>query len=225
MYTDWAKPTTKEQRHIEDMFGKMEANASVIVRKIIKSFDKDEASLGLTRTERDLLRKFLFLLKYRGAGFYRRFDHGDLQSYQANDKALLVGYMNRSGFNPPKNVWFHNLKTIMEVDMDTDNKWTHELPKNMFSIDANWFINDVTGYHMTICTPSDGRQEFILTENCYNIFEGPSTFKQDKITGMCVESDYAPLHQFAPLSPKLMIVLRANVLPCPEEDANLEVKQ
>lgn len=77
---------------------------------------------------------------------------------------------------------------------------------------------------MAICTPSDPSGEFILTDNCYNIFEGPYSFVTDKTSGKIEAASYTPLHEFAPISPKLMIVMRSFLLPVPEEDAHPTMK-
>jgi hypothetical protein len=59
-----------------------------------------------------------------------------------------------------------------------------------------------------ICPPPNPSGEFTLTDNCYNLFEGPNCFATDK-----------------PISPKLMIVLRSCVLAVPQEDVNPETKE
>ncbi|KAI9146940.1 hypothetical protein HJFPF1_12969 [Paramyrothecium foliicola] len=104
MYTDWTKPTTEAQRHIETMFGEMKSQASIVIRKILKSHERGEHVLSLTRDERNLIRKFLFLLKYRGLGFHRRFYCENAQDYNSNDAQLLRDYMEKKGFKTPMDV-------------------------------------------------------------------------------------------------------------------------
>lgn len=122
-------------------------------------------------------------------------------------------------------VWLNNLKTIMELHMDPEGKWTLDLPKRMFVDDAIWFITHAQYMHMAICTPSNSSNEIILTDNSYNVFEGPNCFITDEYTRKVEGVFYTPLHEFAPISPKLMIVLRSFLLPVPEEDANPHMKQ
>lgn len=179
----------------------------------------------LTRDERNLVRKFLFLLKYRGTGFHRRFYHETAESYVADDRRLLHAYMQSKGYAPPMDVWLDNLKAIVELDMDAGGRWRLELPQCMFVDDAIWFITHVEYSYMAICTPSDPQDEFILTENSYNVFEGPFDFVKDSATGKVEALTNLPLHKFAPVSPKLMIVLRSHFLPVPEEDANPIVRK
>jgi hypothetical protein len=78
--------------------------------------------------------------------------------------------------------------------------------------------------YMAVCTPSDPSDEFILTDNSYNVFEGPNCFAADEGTGKVEGTAYTPLHEFAPISPKLIIVLRSFVIPEGVEDANANVK-
>lgn len=135
MYRDMSKPSAGQQ-HIEQMFSKLEAQASAVFCKIIKSFEQKDKGLWLTRDERDLIRKFLFLLKYRGSGFHQRFYHSNAEGYDANDRELLHDYMAEKGYKQPMDVWFDNLKTIIELRMDPEGKWILDLPKRMFVDDA-----------------------------------------------------------------------------------------
>lgn len=224
MYRDNSKQPL-EQQHIEQMFSRIEGQASAVFRKITKAFEQKAEGLWLMRDERDLVRKFLFLLKYRGSTFHQRFYHDDPEGYKSDDRELLWEYMAERNFERPTDVWFDNLRTIMELYMDAEGKWIDELPKRMFIDDAMWFITHVQGMYMAICTPSDANDEFILTGNSYNVFEGPNCSVTDATTGKVKRGAHAPLHEFAPVSPRLMIILRSFVLPVPEEDADPEMKE
>ncbi|KAK7428598.1 hypothetical protein QQZ08_004859 [Neonectria magnoliae] len=225
MYRDTSQPTPEQQELVEKMFSKLESEASVIFRKITKSFEQRDTGLWLTRVERNTVRKFLFLLKYRGSTFHHRFYHDSKEAYDSNDRELLHEYMQEKGHSRPVDVWFDNLKTIMNLDMDPENKWIDELPKKMFYLDAKWLIAHVQMSYMAICTPSEAKDEFVLTDNSYNIFEGPNTLVTDEATGKVEGAAYAPLHEFAPISPNLMIVLRRCIIPVPEEDANANTRR
>ncbi|KXX73350.1 hypothetical protein MMYC01_209588 [Madurella mycetomatis] len=224
MYQDTSKPPELQQ-HIELLLSNLESQASAVFRKITKAFEEKESGLWITRDERDLVRKFLFLLKYRGNTFRRRFFHQKPEDYSANDRERVQEYMAKHGFKRPLDVWFHNIKTIIELKMDPERKWVKELRKRMYPDDAMWFWCHVEFYYMAICTPSNPDDEFILIDNSYNIFEGPNHFVQDIDTGVIGEACYTPLHEFAPLSPRLMIVCRSLVFPNALEDANEAVKQ
>lgn len=222
MYQDTALPTS-EQRQIETMLGKLESHTSTIFRKIVKAFEAGDPNVWLTREERNSIRKFLFILKYRGSTFHRRFYHDSSDEYNSNDKSRLQTYMEENNFKRPVDVWFHGLKTIMNLKMDKEN-WEQELAESMYRDDAMWFLMHSQMMYMAICTPSDPGAEFILTGNSYNVFEGPNTFSQNPVTGKFDETGWTSFHEFAPLSPKLMIVLRSSLLPVPEEDSDPEIK-
>ncbi|KAJ4329060.1 hypothetical protein N0V84_000411 [Fusarium piperis] len=218
MYEDMKTSPEKKHRRIEEMFGKMELEASRIFRRINTAYGQGQPDIWLSRTERNLLRKFLFLLKYRGSAFHRRFYHGDPESYNSNDKELLLDYMEKHEFESPLDVWFHNLETIMNLEMDVEMRWIHDINQRMFPLDAEWFMAHVQFSYMAICTPSNPDEEFILSDNSYNVFEGPNTFVEDEDSGKRTGSFHAGFHEFAPISPRLMLVLRSYTLPVPEED-------
>lgn len=224
MYHDSTKPD-KQQQEVEQMLSKVEDQASQIFRKIVKAHEEKEPGLWITRPERDLVRKFLFILKYRGSGFYERFNHDSPGAYSADDRELMREYMSQHGFTRPLDVWLHAIKTIINLDMTERTEWQKELANQMYTGDAIWFITHCEYYYMAICTPSDPGDEFILTDGCYNVFEGNNCFVRDSKTGEVGGGSYTPLHMFAPISPKLMIVLRANQLPNSLEDADEVVKK
>ncbi|KAK0643888.1 hypothetical protein B0T16DRAFT_190532 [Cercophora newfieldiana] len=228
-----SKPSQTE-RNLEKMLGQLESKASAVFQKITKAYKEDvkdkaegtdfgPASVELTRGERDLIRKFLFILKYRGMRFRKRFYHATAETYDDDDRELLLEYMAERGYAKPLDVWHDNIKAIIDVEMDTEGRWVKELPKRMYHMDAQWFISHTEFYYMAICTPSSPDEEFILTDNSYNIFEGPNTFVKDGNTGPVQPFYHTPLHMFAPVSPNLMIVLRAMTFPNPLEDTDKAV--
>ncbi|KAK4074089.1 hypothetical protein Trihar35433_3563 [Trichoderma harzianum] len=217
MYNDPAQTTSDKQRRIEAMFSKMESQASILFRRIVKTHEAGEPTVTLNRTELDFIRKFLFLLKYRGSTFHQTFYRDTIDDYTFNDRELLFDYMRERNFSSPRDVWYHNLETIINLEMDPERKWLQTLPQKMFPTDALWCTNHVGNYYMAICTPSEVADEFILTENCYNVFEGLSTFAVDKATGQVAGGTQAAFHEFAPISPRLMIVLRNLALPNSED--------
>ncbi|KAE8377496.1 hypothetical protein BDV26DRAFT_293101 [Aspergillus bertholletiae] len=68
------------------------------------------------------------------------------------------------------------------------------------------------------CQPLSEEDGFILPHNAYGIFEGPSDIEVDPITARIVEGMYTEYHSFAPISPKLIIVLRSSLLVNPSEE-------
>lgn len=100
-----------------------------------------------------------------------------------------------------------------------------DLYRCMYLDDALWFIAYTKIFYMAICTPSNSDVEFILTDNSYNIFEGPNTCARNKDIGRLKDLAYTELHMFASVSPKLMIVLRFYLFPQPTEDRFENVRQ
>lgn len=97
--------------------------------------------------------------------------------------------------------------------------------KQIYPDDAMWFIMHTEGMYLALCTPSDTEMEFILTENFYNVFEGPQTTVVNPLDGekRCVV--WTNYHESALISPRLLMVLRSFVLPNPEEDMNENIKK
>ena len=232
-----ANDASKQQKRVEEMLSKLEDQAARVFRKITKAYEDHQreqregngpSKVGvvcLTRGERNLIRKFLFLLKYRGSTFHRRFYHQTPHDYNANDSKTLREYMARKGYTRPIDVWLDNIKAIIELDMDVEGKWKTELCRRMYPDDAMWFFAHTEMFYMAICTPSDPDREFILTDSSYNIFEGPNTCARNEDTGCLEGSAWTELHMFAPVSPKLMIVLRSFTFPQSIEDAIEAVRQ
>lgn len=128
--------------------------------------------------------------------------------------------MRQRGFSRPTDVWLDNLATLIDFDVDKDMKWLLELPKRMYSHDAQWAIMHCQMMYMTIYTPSDAQDEFIVTDNCYHVSEGPFNVSTNLQTGTTEVEAWLNLHEFAPVSPKLMIVLRSFYFSSPMEDEN-----
>lgn len=86
-----------------------------------------------------------------------------------------------------------------------------EIMGKVFPDDALWFMN-MYQYFLALRTPRLDTDEFLLTQNAYSIFEGPND-----------PGAWADFHTFAPVSPKIMIVLRHECLPTGiEEDEEYE---
>ncbi|EFX04376.1 hypothetical protein CMQ_1304 [Grosmannia clavigera kw1407] len=202
MYRDNLKTIKAEQNEVEKKFAHIEGEAQRVFRRITKAYDDGAKVVSLMRPERDLLRKFLFLLKFRGPTFYTRFSHEDIESYCADDKEEFQKYMRKNNFTRPFEIWLRSLKLIMELDMDPERDWKAELMQKMYRLDAVWFIMHVDGMYI------------------YNIFEGPNSFAQDIHTKEITPTAYVNLHEFGPISSKLILVLRSSLLPVPEEDSD-----
>lgn len=182
---------------IEKALSCLEQEASKIIKSIETDFKAGTESTCLKRADKDVLRKFIFIMGYRGRGFHRRFPT-DENDYTTIDRPALLDYMHRNGFKTPKDVWLSNINAFIKVDMSKGHKsWATWLQQNAFPADALWFEKNMTTSYLCFCTPAESREEFILTQNAYGIYEGPNS-----------TSAWMDWHTFTPINDKLLIVHR-----------------
>ena len=222
MYRDFAGAVN--QQCLEQKLSKLESLAGGVIGKIRKAFEAGEDNVWITRSDRDVLRKFLFIMKYRGSGAHKRYSHQDADSYSEDDKHRLLEYMEKRGFKKPVDVWFDNIHNMLDLKIDPEKKWMSYLMDKVYPDDAKWFIAHSQMMYLALCTPSKKDDEFLLTENAYSIHEGPMFFRVDPITNEEATGAYTELHVFAVISPKLMMVLRSFILPVIEEDDDEETR-
>ncbi|MCJ1246979.1 hypothetical protein MMC30_004190 [Trapelia coarctata] len=201
-----------DEFELENKLSKLESEAAKIMNRIRKRFESGFPDVWLKRAERDTLRKFLFIMKYRSQTFYQRFNT-ETGEYIADDKEDMLKYMEEKGFKRPVDVWFHNIHAFIDLNMDAEKKWIHEICTRAYPGDAMWFFIHIQGSYLKFCQTSNPNEEFLLTGNAYSIFEGPNTATIDPSTGLVKLLAYTEYHCFAPLTPSLMIVLRSNLLP------------
>lgn len=209
MYTDYK---AAQQNYLEDELSKLESRAAVLLARVKKAFDQKRPSVTFTRAERNTLRRFLFIMKYRNNGFHSRF-FCTLDKYSADDKEELTAYMQKMGLTEPVDVWYHNLREFLDVKMDAHGDWVNKICDLAFGPDAMWFWAHIQAMFLAFCTPKQPGDEFFLTENAYGIFEGPSSVALEPTTGNRRSINYTEYHNFAPLSPQIMIILRSHLLP------------
>ncbi|KAE8149083.1 hypothetical protein BDV25DRAFT_130646 [Aspergillus avenaceus] len=220
MYRDEKYPNP---RHIEDKLGKLESQAARIIKKAADAF-KSNDTLELARYERDVLRKFLFLMKYRSSGMFERYNHDTIEAYDANDKHRMEAYMREKGYKVPRDVWFANLQSFLDLDLDPDLLWISKVRDQAFLNDAMMFIMHMQFKFMAFCRPREEGDEFLLTHNVYGIHEGPSNVTFDPAKKRLVEGAWTDYHNFAPISPKVLIVLRSSLLINPSDEGAEELQ-
>lgn len=223
MYADHSRQVNRQ--YIEKELGKLESQAGRTIARIKKALDSGDIAIWLTRSERDALRKFMFIMKYRGLGFFRRFHGNETGEYVEDDKAKFKEYMQKSGYSKPVDVWLKSIKTILELKMDVEGRWRHRLVESIYPDDAMWFIMHTEFYYLALCTPEDSEVEFFVTENCFNVHEGPNSTMLNPESGEYEVRAWTSYHEFNPVSPTLMLVLRSALLPDEEEDANENIRE
>ena len=223
MYRDFGKST--KQHEVEEQLSVLESRAGEIISTIRKAFETGKPDVWITRTQRDTLRKFLFIMKYRGCRFHKRYFHEEADTYDENDKEKMLKYMYEKGINKPIDVWFDNIKGILELKMDYGMEWMDKLQKRIYPDDAKWFINHTQQFYLALCTPSAADGEFLLTQNAYGVYEGATTENRDPLSRRIISEVYTEFHVFAPIAPRLMIVLRTFILPVPSEDSDDAIRE
>ncbi|TVY15787.1 hypothetical protein LARI1_G005631 [Lachnellula arida] len=192
---------SKNEQHVEEMLSRLEGRAAA----------PRPAEVTLARTERDTLRKFLFIQLYRQDVMKKAFACKTAEGYVGDDKEEFIEYMRKKGFQRPIDVWLDNIKQLIEVKMETPGRtqWLEVLKEKMYPPDAMQFFLHTGAFYLAICTPKDSGDEFIMTEN------GPG----NTTNTICTQH-----HFIAHISPKLTLVLRSGLLPHPAEDIDEDIK-
>ncbi|KAF5586642.1 hypothetical protein FPANT_7176 [Fusarium pseudoanthophilum] len=222
MYTDQSTDATFP-RELESKLGKLEGETSLVIRKIIAAHRRGEANVTITRTQQTVLRKFVYLLNQRGSGFFKTYNCDTIDEYKQNDRDLLKEFMDRNGIQRPLDVWLQGLSSIIDLDMSVTANWQQTLKSTVYYGLYCHFVEHINAFWMSFCTPSSEDQEFILSDTGSHVYEGPTVDFQDKTTGEFLRLG-PRFHLFAPISPRLMIVLRSKHLPEPHEHNNPEIK-
>jgi hypothetical protein len=222
MYRDLT--ASGNQQDLESQLSRLEEHVSRIIRDICEAFNNKHQATWMSRSERNDLRKFFFIMKYRGQGFHNRFSGDEDGNYTADDKEQFLKYMHEHGYSRPMDVWYHSIKTILDLEMDHQDQWTKTLPSQIYPDDAHWFILHTQWMYLAFCTPDDPDQEFIITDNSYAVFEGPSSMAIDPVSHTRRVVSWTSYHEFGPLTPRLIMVLRSFLLPSHDEDKNDNIR-
>lgn len=186
-----------EQHDLEKRLSRLEGDASEIFRKAKRMQEDGKHEFQLTRGEKDLLRRFIFIMLYRNRTMAGRYEKS-AADYDCDDRDEMITYMKAKGFAQPRNVYFSNIRAFIDVDLSTEwQVWYPEISRRAYPSDARWFFKNMQMSYIAFCTPQIEADEFLMTQNVYSIFEGPNCGG--------VWTDY---HIFAPVSPNLMIITR-----------------
>ena len=202
LYRDFEKAGPDQQK-LERELSVLESAAAEVVARVLKTYEAGKKEVQLVRKDKDILRRFLFIMMYRSSSFGQRFEKSK-EDYDADDREHMLAYMDKRGFKTPRDVWFANIRTFLEVELDED--WMNgieELSKRAYTLDARWFFMHIQAFFIAFCIPKRTDDEFILTQNVYGVYEGPTS-----------AGPWTDYHRFAPVSSKIMIVLRSTLLPC-----------
>ncbi|KAF8461200.1 hypothetical protein BDZ91DRAFT_699739 [Kalaharituber pfeilii] len=215
MYRDLS---ATDEMYIEDALARLEREVANIVQRIRTALQKGEDTVTLTRVERNKIRKFLFLMKFRLPLFWGKYNRS-LEDYDAVDRTDLLRFMQRKGFKKPLEVWLHSIRTILDTPIDVKERWEQTVMDECFSHDAYWFKLNMNLFFTAFCTPTDPDDEFLISNNAFGIHEGPTwapmqTFMKPghHIPLSAKKGKYTEYHLLAPFGPRLLLVLRNNYL-------------
>lgn len=156
---------------------------------------------------------------------YEKWNHDSIDDFpnQDKDKEKVRRYMAENGIARPVDVWLHSLETILDLHLDAEKTWIGSIEEKVFPPDAFWMVDFFGSTYLTVCTPDSPDDEFILTENSFLISEGHIQNHIDPVTGEHSTESFT-FHKLAPISPRLMFILRSNVFPEASEDAAPDVR-
>lgn len=144
-------------------------------------------------------------MHYRNKTFHGRFTKSK-EDYDCNDRALMMEFMDREHLHEPIEVWFRNIRAILEADINDYPNFFESASKladkyHAYEQDMRWYLKNMQMHYLVFVRPEHPGQEFILTENAFSVFEGP-------VSG----ESWTDFHLLSPVSPKLCILSRSNLL-------------
>lgn len=125
---------------LEKRLSELERQAAEIIQRAIDTFATPGNILRLHRGDRDCLRKFFFLMKYRNRNLHQRYGHDSLDTYEGEDKEILANYMKRKGFKSPRDVWLANIHAFLSLEIDPYLKWIPKIQSTAYQLDAITFL-------------------------------------------------------------------------------------
>ncbi|PUU82244.1 hypothetical protein B9Z19DRAFT_1075273 [Tuber borchii] len=205
--------------HVEELLSKLESSAAIIYHKIKTVHESGNSNFSITRKERNILRKFLFVMRYRSHKFWSKYTR-TIDTYESSDRSRLIEFMKERSITDPRQVWLLNLEVIVRTEIDVDREWLQTIGREMFGDDAGMYLLHMSESYMAFCEPQSSEDEFILTDNGFGIFEGPVVYDTPNLKSTGADGSpprlgdprYTEFHKLAPLSPRLILVLRSNFL-------------
>ncbi|KAF3006768.1 hypothetical protein E8E13_010097 [Curvularia kusanoi] len=207
MYCDSTALDHDQKRRIKTELGRLENDVAPVFAKLLDAqSNSDKLSCDgytkLSQHEQFLLKRFIFVMKYRSQIFFRRYNHENKEDYNDKDKAKMLKYMEERNFHRPIDVWFDNLWHMMVHKFEGEMEWCKALEKLIYPEDALWLQLSMRLKYPVVCTPQNHNEEFVVTGDAYCLHEGPS------------DSDSAAeLYTICIVAPRLAILMRDDALP------------
>lgn len=216
MYNDDSALDSAQQRRVETELSKLENEVSSVFRKILKDCEDGKELVVLKCSEEFLLKKFIFVMKYRSTLFFTRYNHKRREDYNDNDKKNMLDYMERCRFARPIDVWFDNLVKILTTRAKNEVEYVRKLRTSMYPKDVLWVELHMLLKYPVVCVPAREDEEFVLSEHAFSLYEGPN------------DGDGKPwteFHTLCVVAPRVAILMRDDCLPELIDDQNKTVRQ
>ncbi|KAG0124091.1 hypothetical protein HOY82DRAFT_543902 [Tuber indicum] len=205
--------------HVEELLSRLESSVAIIYGRIRRGHENGEYKFSISRKDRNLLRKFLFVMRYRSHKFWSKYT-GTIDTYKYNDRDVLREFLKERCITDLRQVWLLNLEVIVRTEIDADGDWLTTIGREMFPADANMYVFHMSESYVAFCEPQSPEDEFVITDNGFGIFEGPVVFDTANLKSTGADGSPPRLkdpavteyHKLAPLSPRLVLVLRSNFL-------------
>ncbi|KZV93543.1 hypothetical protein EXIGLDRAFT_787744 [Exidia glandulosa HHB12029] len=158
-------PHHPDHDHIESKLSRLEGDAAAVIRSLVESLDSPSSRIRIQRRDLNTLRKFLFIMSYRGERrgqqfFEDRFDTGTRRDIDAH----IAKYLHPGA--TARDVWLQNIKEILDTDY-----WA--IPEN-----PRVFVHDRMECEMDmrmkriVFWRTRGAEEFITCANGWGFMDG-----------------------------------------------------
>lgn len=196
--------TQNQGSRIETELGRLENDVTPIFEKLLQAQSGSESTdvdgyTKLLPSEMFLLKKFIFIMRYRQA-FFKKYNYENEAAYQHKDKTTLLQYMRSKKLLRPIDVWFDNIWHMLTLKVEGERKWYTAIEKLIYLEDALWLRNMIMMYPVT-CTSRKRDEEFVVTGDAFCLHEGQN---DDLYT--------TKLHIICVVSPRLAVLMRHGIL-------------
>ena len=123
---------------VEELLSKLESSAAIVYHKIKKIHESGKHNFSITRKERNTLRKFIFVMRYRSHNFWSKYT-GTIDTYERSDRDALIEFLEGKSITNLRQVWLRNLEVIVKTEIDEDREWLQTIGREMFGGDAEMY--------------------------------------------------------------------------------------
>jgi len=124
--------------HVKELLSKLESDAAIIYHRLKKVHESGKRNFSIARRERNILRKFLFVMKYRSQKFWSKYT-GTIDAYEHSDRSRLLEFLKERSITDLRQVWLLNLEVIIRTEIDPDGEWLQTIGREMFGGDAEMY--------------------------------------------------------------------------------------